>query len=260
MKYTLKEDNSGGLLLHYEAADGVALVFTRDEESMARLLRLARSEATAGEVIDEAGWGEDIEEEEQQKTLEEWEQNPIIADNDGVYRRRACQAGSRAIQLALLAEDPLKELAECSDAEEVADLVQFHTELVWNGRMTAHPDNMYARHELADKICRIQYDLDAPSSFDELETLVTHWETVCLNLCGTSHLDIGCYCEDDEWARYGSFKDCDTVEFSAEGGSFHGYRNYELAASLADMVGECLNLGSYEYQRDGENEWFVFRK
>lgn len=256
--YTLKENNAGGLLLTLYDAGDEAMIYTTVPENMGNYLHLARDGYAIDTIRDESRWGEEVEPDDMPTYADEWKDCPTIADNDGFYRDRAGVAGTKAIQLANLRIHPLAELAECTTADEVGALVSNYSDLIFpQGRYS--PEREYRKHDTTWKICRIVYDKILPETYEEIVHLVGLWHDICSEMVGAEYIGIESYDTTGDAFEAVPFAEADTIMLTCERVNCRGVKPYDMTDAMARFIsGEVLE--QTDYDRDGETEWYYFKK
>lgn len=243
MNYKLQENNAGGLLLTATSEGETLMLHSYDWGVISDYLHLAMSGADLYTLQDAAQFTDEIDEHDHDDYIAEWAECPVIADNNGVYRERACVAGKKAIQLAMLREEPLAELERCETAAEIAELVSAQDELV---APEPYGSSRYERHELAWKICRLMWDKMQPSTTEALSTLVDLWQEVCRAMVNADTLTL-------------RVSEGEPVELYADGVSLWGFKQFDLADRLAGLCESVLGAVTHG-ERDEEQEWYTFKK
>lgn len=255
--YTLKENNAGGLLLTIRNTDDLFMVYSEKPETMSEYLFDLQEGASIDNMRNSA-WADEVDEDEHDIYEHEWARMPVIADEAGVYADRACVAGSKTLQLAGLHQNALATLDECATAEEVRDLVTEHDDIIWPDKGYS-PEKSYRLHDLTWKICCIVYDKIKPENFDEIIDMVGFWNDICKALVGAEYIGIDSYATTGDAFEPVPFDEADTIMLTCERVNLSGIKPYDMTDSMARLIdGEVLVQSDYD--RDGDSEWFYFKK
>lgn len=256
-KYTLREDNAGGMLLTVTEAGRCFMAWTDKAEAMGEYL--AALQDGAGLLsMQSLAWTDEVDEDELDIYEKEWAEMPVIADEAGVYADRACVAGSKTLQLAGLHQNALATLDACATAEEVRVLVVEHDGIIWEDKGYS-PEKSYRLHDLTWKICALVYDKIKPENFDEIIDLVGFWNDICKALVGAEYIGIDSYATTGDAFEPVPFDEADTIMLTCDRVNLSGIKPYDMTDSMARLIdGEVLVQSDYD--RDGDSEWFYFKK
>ena len=256
-KFTLREDNAGGMLLTVTEAGRRFMALSDNAEAMSEYLE-ALLDGAGLLSMQSLAWSDEVDEEELDLYERKWAKMPVIADEAGVYADRAGVAGSKTLQLAGLRKNVLATLDACSTAEEVRDLVTEHDGIIWPDKGYS-PEKAYRLHDLTWKICRIVYHKIKPETYEEISTMVGCWNDICKALVGAEYIGIDCSATSGDAFDAVSFAEADTIMLTCERVNLRGIKPYNMTDSMARLIdGEVLVQSDYD--RDGDSEWFYFKK
>lgn len=248
MKFQLKENAAGEMLLTAQHEGETFALLTDTAADMANYLTIARNAASLEPLQDAATLMDEVDEDELPEVVAQWQDATLLADSSGIYREAATtENGREALLIAELSSDALAELALHSDPATIAALVEKYTEPICPEVYASDRSAARRCEALAWNICALMWKKTEPASYTSLRSLVAHCDTVCRAILPGSFLELLAYNEDGDC----SFADAEYIQLSTE--------NCAVAETLAtwceSVLGRTVNV-----EIDGARAWYDFPK
>lgn len=259
-EFYLKEKENGDMLLHMQVNAEELYIRTDDPDAMGNYLyEFEHEKKSLEEMRDIADW-DAVPKEENYPVLREWLHEKFAINH--YLHDKPQKAGANAMRAWLVAQikiDPTNTLKQCESASEILAIVEEFEDLICPVPFTAKPEDAHKRHKIAWELCRIMHSKSDRATFENLQKLVYELGELCKILVGAEHITLAAFRTEDEEMIPCSYEEADIMELNCSRVSLRGYKPFDLAERIAQMLnGRLMQLN--EAEQDGDTEWFYYKK